>query len=80
MHVELADHHSAAGLAGDGAWFGIGAAVLAGDLAFVWADELFVSEKTVKTHVSSVLSKLRLTDRTQAALLAVRTGVVDPRT
>jgi geranylgeranyl diphosphate synthase type I len=40
-HVELADHHSAAGLAGDGAWFGIGAAVLAGDLAFVWADELF---------------------------------------
>ena len=44
------------------------------------ADELFVSEKTVKTHVSSVLSKLRLTDRTQAALLAVRTGVVDPRT
>jgi DNA-binding NarL/FixJ family response regulator len=44
------------------------------------ADELFVSEKTVKTHVSSVLSKLRLTDRTQAALFAVRTGIVDPRT
>jgi DNA-binding NarL/FixJ family response regulator len=43
------------------------------------ADELFVSEKTVKTHVSSVLSKLRLTDRTQAALFAVRTGIVDPR-
>ena len=43
------------------------------------ADELFVSEKTVKTHVSSVLAKLRLPDRTQAALFAVRTGVVDPR-
>lgn len=43
------------------------------------ADELFVSEKTVKTHVSSVLSKLGVTDRTQAALFAVRTGVVDPR-
>ncbi|HET6951535.1 MAG TPA: response regulator transcription factor [Acidimicrobiales bacterium] len=43
------------------------------------AAELFVSEKTVKTHVSSLLSKLRLTDRTQAALFAVRTGVADPR-
>ncbi|MGE6630799.1 response regulator [Bacillus sp. NPDC077027] len=31
---------------------------------------LFISEKTVKTHVSHVLSKLELADRTQAALLA----------
>ena len=44
------------------------------------AAELYVSDKTVKTHVSSLLAKLRLTDRTQAALFAVRTGVVDPRT
>ena len=44
------------------------------------AAELYVSEKTVKTHVSSLLAKLRLTDRTQAALFAVRAGVVDPRT
>jgi DNA-binding NarL/FixJ family response regulator len=43
------------------------------------AAELYVSEKTVKTHVSSVLAKLRLTDRTQAALFAVRTGLADPR-
>jgi DNA-binding NarL/FixJ family response regulator len=43
------------------------------------AAELFVSEKTVKTHVSSVLAKLRLTDRTQAALFAVRVGLADPR-
>jgi len=43
------------------------------------AAELFVSEKTVKTHVSSVLAKLRLTDRTQAALFAVRAGIADPR-
>jgi len=41
VHVELAAHHGAVGLTGDGSWFGIGAAVLAGDLAFVWADELF---------------------------------------
>jgi len=43
------------------------------------AAELFVSEKTVKTHVSSLLAKLRLADRTQAALFAVRAGVADPR-
>ena len=41
------------------------------------AAELFVSEKTVKTHVSNLLAKLRLTDRTQAALFAVRAGVAD---
>ncbi len=36
-----------------------------------------VSEKTVKTHVSAILSKLGVQDRTQAALHAVRTGMVD---
>jgi DNA-binding NarL/FixJ family response regulator len=41
------------------------------------AEALFVSEKTVKTHVSSILAKLRLADRTQAALFAVRHGLVD---
>jgi len=41
------------------------------------AAELYVSEKTVKTHVSSILTKLRLTDRTQAALFAVRHGLAD---
>jgi geranylgeranyl diphosphate synthase type I len=41
VHIELAAHHHAAGMTGDGSWFGVGGAVLAGDLAFVWADELF---------------------------------------
>jgi DNA-binding NarL/FixJ family response regulator len=41
------------------------------------AFELGVSEKTVKTHVSNILGKLGLTDRTQAALYAVREGLVD---
>jgi NarL family two-component system response regulator LiaR len=42
------------------------------------AFELGVAEKTVKTHVSSILAKLGVTDRTQAALYAVREGLVDP--
>jgi DNA-binding NarL/FixJ family response regulator len=39
------------------------------------ARALFVSEKTVKTHVSNVLAKLGVADRTQAALFAVRHGL-----
>lgn len=39
--------------------------------------ELGVAEKTVKTHVSSILSKLQLADRTQAALYAVRERLVE---
>jgi DNA-binding NarL/FixJ family response regulator len=42
------------------------------------AEALTVSEKTVKTHVSSILAKLHLPDRTAAALYAVRGGPVDP--
>jgi NarL family two-component system response regulator LiaR len=42
------------------------------------ARELAVAEKTVKTHVSNILAKLHLTDRTQAALYAVRRGIAEP--
>ena len=35
-----------------------------------------MAEKTVKTHVGHMLGKLGLTDRTQAALYAVREGLV----
>ncbi len=41
------------------------------------AGNLYVSEKTVKAHVSSILMKLGVKSRTQAALHAVRTGVVN---
>jgi two-component system, NarL family, response regulator LiaR len=41
------------------------------------ARELGIAEKTVKTHVSSILAKLGVSDRTQAALLAVRRGWVE---
>jgi DNA-binding NarL/FixJ family response regulator len=43
------------------------------------ANELELSEKTVKTHVGHVLAKLGVTDRTQAAVVAVRAGIVGPR-
>jgi two-component system, NarL family, response regulator LiaR len=39
---------------------------------------LTLSEKTVKTHVSNILSKLGVPSRTQAALYAVRAGLVTP--
>ena len=41
------------------------------------AFELGISEKTVKTHVGHLLAKLNVSDRTQAALLAVREGLVE---
>lgn len=40
------------------------------------ANHLIIGERTVKTHVSNILSKLHLQDRTQAALLALRERLV----
>ncbi|MBG9751018.1 response regulator [Bacillus thuringiensis] len=40
------------------------------------ASVLVITEKTVKAHVSSILSKLNLSDRTQAALYAVKNGIL----
>ena len=44
---------------------------------FEIAQELVISEKTVKTHVSNILAKLNLSDRTQLAIYAIRRGLVD---
>lgn len=42
------------------------------------ASTLFVSEATVKTHLTRILDKLGLRDRTQAVVYAYETGVVEP--
>jgi two-component system, NarL family, response regulator LiaR len=41
------------------------------------AQRLVISEKTVKTHISSILSKLNLADRTQMAIYAIQKGLVE---
>jgi DNA-binding NarL/FixJ family response regulator len=42
------------------------------------AAELFISDRTARTHVSHVLTKLQLSSRTQAALVAIREGLIPP--
>lgn len=50
--------------------------IAAGSSNAVIAEQLVISEKTVKGHVSNILSKLHLVDRTQAAVYAWREGIV----
>ena len=42
------------------------------------AERLVISERTVKSHVNNILSKLQVADRTQAAIFAWREGVIRP--
>ncbi|MFL7809687.1 MAG: response regulator [Anaerolineae bacterium] len=42
------------------------------------ADQLVVSERTVRKHVSNILGKLHLANRTQATLYAIQTGIAKP--
>ena len=44
------------------------------------ADRLFIAERTVRKHVSNILGKLHLANRTQATLYALRTGIADSQT
>lgn len=41
------------------------------------SETLFVSEKTVKTHVSHILNKLEVSDRTQAAIYAIKFNIIE---
>jgi two-component system, NarL family, response regulator len=43
------------------------------------ANTLFIAAGTVRVHVHAILSKLCVRDRTQAAILAIRNGLVDPQ-
>ncbi len=43
------------------------------------ADQLFISEKTVKNHLASIFEKLEVADRAQAAIEAIRLGVASRR-
>jgi DNA-binding NarL/FixJ family response regulator len=47
-------------------------------LASNLGDELFLSQATVKTHVTRILSKLGVRDRVQAVGLAYESGLVEP--
>lgn len=42
------------------------------------ARRLFVSEETIKSHVAAIFRKLEVSDRTRAAVLAVKAGLLDP--
>ncbi|MDH3595113.1 MAG: response regulator transcription factor, partial [Rhodospirillales bacterium] len=42
------------------------------------ADALHISERTVKFHVSSILAKLAVKNRTEAVMAAIKHGMVDP--
>jgi DNA-binding NarL/FixJ family response regulator len=51
--------------------------VAAGSSNKMVADQLFISEDTVKGHMKSILSKLHASDRTQAVIIAMRRGFLD---
>jgi DNA-binding NarL/FixJ family response regulator len=42
------------------------------------ASELYLSQATIRTHVSHILAKLNLRDRVQAVVLAYETGLTQP--
>jgi DNA-binding NarL/FixJ family response regulator len=48
-----------------------------GDKNSIIAQKLYIAEATVKAHVRNILKKLCVSDRTQAAIRALRSGLVD---
>jgi geranylgeranyl diphosphate synthase type I len=63
IHETMTAAHRRDGLVGDGRWFGVGGAILAGDLAFVWADELLDAaplDSATVDRARGVFSRLRV--------------------
>lgn len=63
VHERLAAAHRAEAMVGEATWFGIGGAILAGDLAFVWADQLFDAARFpagVVDRARAVFTQLRV--------------------
>jgi len=63
VHAALAGAHIEEALVGDPGWFGVGGAILAGDLAFVWSDRLFDEAPLPAEHFDrarSVFTELRV--------------------
>jgi DNA-binding NarL/FixJ family response regulator len=73
--VELAEHH------GDDALtereMDVLRQVAAGNANKIIADNLTISEETVKTHMRKILSKLGANDRTHAVTIALRRGIIE---
>jgi geranylgeranyl diphosphate synthase type I len=67
-HVSLQQHHR--GAPTDGGWFGISAAVLAGDLAFVWADQMFDRIEEAGAERARQLEARRLFTALRAEVIA----------
>lgn len=63
VHTSLAGAHTEESLVGDPGWFGVGGAILAGDLAFVWSDRLFDEAPLPEEHFARarrVFTELRV--------------------
>jgi DNA-binding NarL/FixJ family response regulator len=52
--------------------------VAAGNSNRTVAEQLFLSEDTIKSHMKTILSKLGANDRTHAVIIAIKRGIIDP--
>ena len=81
LHRAMAARHRDEGLRGDADWFGIGAAILAGDLLFVWADELLdqgLAGRHGSARAREVFTRLRVEVMSGQFLDLRLAGLADP--